>query len=1055
VNYPAAPQMHSNSIFMFQQVPNAEGTIPTSRLVSGPPRSLKSSSSSDSFKSAISEQEPDFEIIREVEGVLHAFRTALEVLEKVMKRIDEEDKALRIEAEMLNYSLTRGLDIDQAPGSHQKKHGKAYLRAFRDSQITIRQLQEIMDNLMGELVTNLHMYSAAYEVLSPAGFQKLYFCSEKCRINTLFELDRLAMLLFPRPLTLILLTNDLESSSASVLLQKSEHEVYVAEDDIDQRLSADYDHLLRGVRRPAPSLASVGRPLSFTSDMGLYETQPANEATRSGALSSPSSGDEGFGLTWDSRASTLALPEMNDIAPPTVIHPIPATQGRSHIQLPASPPQILPPQQQQGRPQQSRSQQSRPQQSLPQQSRPRVHQSVSDQLLYGVPPQGMHYGMPGISTQAATMAATAATSGQGYASDIKQLKQAGRTDTMAELSNAQINRGSESDAAQPGQVINKHNDEMKIEYYSKGTDNYPTDPQAYFPKERLSRTKYRQRDALETEPYHSVGRYRRYLEDEDDTDPDIRPRRGRIHAPLIEEIDDHSDSEIVMANSRSRSYTRHRSGQRVEDYVVRKESTSAMDLNRDYVLGLDENDNPKMTQKYPATFQCNLCSRRFKRAYNLRAHMNTHTDERPFACTVCGKEFVKQVDLKLHEGDHSTSPKKVSSIRGVKWEGTEGEDPLAYRSSSRSGSETDGSDARTKAELGLSTEPVAAAASPGSASKKIEVPGLDEERRAVLALLGGPGLASRSLRPLSLAGSEGWTSSPSKTSMLPIRNMLDILNKPVPRHASTMSSYRMSTDAANTRVRYSFRATTSTPTRKDRFPSTTSTANSNRLESSFEFDDGSGAEGAAGLEAMGLAEERYRSRSRSPSRPDALSIYQMRLMLLEQRNKKRLLMASVDNRCLAESDQTSKQDNPAEAATTVREAERGHQERFADPNDTSSTNQSERLWRLAYMSLNDTQPDVLQSLNSVLNSELDFDIPYGPGSETKWSSLIPGILSTFNTDQDPGSGIGDANDHRKNIMKVIEAVSGSLGLENSALAWWCVTILLRVCTTAQKSSAFL
>ena len=43
-----------------------------------------------------------------------------------------------------------------------------------------------------------------------------------------------------------------------------------------------------------------------------------------------------------------------------------------------------------------------------------VHQQMYNQPAYGVQPQGMHYGMPGISTQAAAMAATAAASGQGY-----------------------------------------------------------------------------------------------------------------------------------------------------------------------------------------------------------------------------------------------------------------------------------------------------------------------------------------------------------------------------------------------------------------------------------------------------------------------------------------------------------------------------------------------------------------------------------------------------------------------------------------------------------------
>jgi len=43
-----------------------------------------------------------------------------------------------------------------------------------------------------------------------------------------------------------------------------------------------------------------------------------------------------------------------------------------------------------------------------------IQQQMNYQPAYGVPPQGMHYGMPGISTQAAAMAATAAASGQSY-----------------------------------------------------------------------------------------------------------------------------------------------------------------------------------------------------------------------------------------------------------------------------------------------------------------------------------------------------------------------------------------------------------------------------------------------------------------------------------------------------------------------------------------------------------------------------------------------------------------------------------------------------------------
>ncbi|KAK7917257.1 hypothetical protein PG985_010865 [Apiospora marii] len=64
-------------------------------------------------------------------------------------------------------------------------------------------------------------------------------------------------------------------------------------------------------------------------------------------------------------------------------------------------------------------------------------------------------------------------------------------------------------------------------------------------------------------------------------------------------------------------------------------------------------------QKHPATFQCTLCPKRFTRAYNLRSHLRTHTDERPFVCTVCGKSFARQNDRKRHEKLHDNEKKFV------------------------------------------------------------------------------------------------------------------------------------------------------------------------------------------------------------------------------------------------------------------------------------------------------------------------------------------------------------------------------------------------------------
>ncbi|KAJ5530063.1 hypothetical protein N7527_003456 [Penicillium freii] len=60
---------------------------------------------------------------------------------------------------------------------------------------------------------------------------------------------------------------------------------------------------------------------------------------------------------------------------------------------------------------------------------------------------------------------------------------------------------------------------------------------------------------------------------------------------------------------------------------------------------------PKTQEKQD--FKCPHCAKDFKRLFNLKSHLLTHTVDRPFSCDICQKRFSRKNDCKRHKKIHS------------------------------------------------------------------------------------------------------------------------------------------------------------------------------------------------------------------------------------------------------------------------------------------------------------------------------------------------------------------------------------------------------------------
>ena len=176
------------------------------------PRSIKSSSSTESFKSAVSLQEVGLEVARQVKAIqslMHAFRTAFQVLHSLIeKRMPSKFGQVYLSAKGLQDSLrARSKEINDKHIEKFREHGIPYIKKFtatpgKFSSATnfsnaysfpvAAHFQEFSSTIMREVVMKLHELSAEHVHLPKSAFDTLCKRSELCSHLILLHLDQLA-----------------------------------------------------------------------------------------------------------------------------------------------------------------------------------------------------------------------------------------------------------------------------------------------------------------------------------------------------------------------------------------------------------------------------------------------------------------------------------------------------------------------------------------------------------------------------------------------------------------------------------------------------------------------------------------------------------------------------------------------------------------------------------------------------------------------------------------------------------------------------------------------
>ncbi|KIH61638.1 zinc finger, C2H2 type [Ancylostoma duodenale] len=91
--------------------------------------------------------------------------------------------------------------------------------------------------------------------------------------------------------------------------------------------------------------------------------------------------------------------------------------------------------------------------------------------------------------------------------------------------------------------------------------------------------------------------------------------------------------------------------------------------NLDWIIdavakGLDVDSASPHNRRKPVMHKCQYCGRVDKYPSKIKAHMRTHTGEKPFKCEICGMTFAQRTPMRLHVRRHLDQKPYICTIEG-------------------------------------------------------------------------------------------------------------------------------------------------------------------------------------------------------------------------------------------------------------------------------------------------------------------------------------------------------------------------------------------------------